>query len=78
MLYIIGYTNSTVIYCCSTVITKVMLLYNREWQFDHEMAVNYCCKKFNNIGPWYHLAAIEFSLATFQTFTLSQNSNTKL
>jgi hypothetical protein len=30
MLYNIGYTNTTVIYRHSTVITKVMLLYNTE------------------------------------------------
>jgi hypothetical protein len=30
MLYNIGYTNSIIIYCHSTVITKVMLLYNKE------------------------------------------------
>jgi hypothetical protein len=29
-----------------------MLLYNTEWQYDHGMAVNYCGKKFYNIGPW--------------------------
>ncbi len=42
MLYDIGYTNTAVIYCHSTVITKVMLPYNTEWQYDHGMAVNYC------------------------------------
>ncbi len=40
-----------VIYSHSTVITKVMLLYNTEWQYDHGMAVNYRSKKFYNIGP---------------------------
>ncbi len=28
-----------------------MLLYNTEWQYGHGMAVNYCGKKFYNIGP---------------------------
>ncbi len=51
MLYNIGYTNTMEIYDHSTVITKVMLLYNTEWQYDHEMEVNYCSKKFFNIGP---------------------------
>ncbi len=51
MLYRIGYTNTAVIYHHSTVITKVMLLYNTEWQYDHEMAVNCRGKKFYNIGP---------------------------
>jgi hypothetical protein len=40
-----------VIYCHSTIITKVMLLYNTELQYDHGMAVNYCGKKFHNNGP---------------------------
>jgi len=52
MLYNIGYTNTMAIYRHSTVITKVMLLYNTEWQYDHEMAVNYRSKKFYSIGPW--------------------------
>ncbi len=52
MLYNIGYTNTVVIYCHSTVINKVMLLYNTEWQYDHGMAVNYQGKKFYNIGPF--------------------------
>ncbi len=51
MFYNIGYTNTTVIYHHSTVITKVMLLYNTEWQYDHKMAVNYQDKKCYNIGP---------------------------
>ncbi len=42
-----------VIYCHSTVITKVMLLYNTEWWYDHGKAVNYHGKKFYNIGPWW-------------------------
>ncbi len=54
MLYNIGYTYTAVIYCQFTVITKVMLLYNTEWQYDHGMAVNYRGKKFYNTGPWYH------------------------
>ncbi len=40
-----------VIYCHSIVITKVMLLYNTEWQYDHGMAVNYCSKTFYDIWP---------------------------
>jgi hypothetical protein len=50
MLFNIGYTNTAVIYSHSTVITKVMLLYNTEWQYAHGMAVNYRGKKFYNIG----------------------------
>jgi hypothetical protein len=38
-----------VIYHHFTVITKVMLLYNTEWQYDHGMAVNYHRKKLYNI-----------------------------
>jgi hypothetical protein len=53
MLYNIGYTNTLVIYHHSTVITKVMMLYHTEWQYDHGMVVNYCGKKFYNIGPWW-------------------------
>ena len=34
------------------VITKVIWLYNIEWQYYHGMAVNYRGKKFYNIGPW--------------------------
>ncbi len=48
----IGYTNTAVIYCHSTVIIKVMLLYNTELWYDHGMAVNYHNKKFYNIWPW--------------------------
>ncbi len=51
MLYNLGNTNTVVIYCHSTVITKVMLLYNTEWQYDHGMEINYRSKKFYNIGP---------------------------
>jgi hypothetical protein len=51
MLYNIGYTNTNVIYCHSTLITEVMLLYNTEGQYDHGMAVNYCSKKFYNTRP---------------------------
>ncbi len=54
MFFNIGYTNTKVIYCHSTSITKVMLLYNTEWQYDHGMAVNYHSKKFYNTGPWLH------------------------
>jgi hypothetical protein len=50
MLYNIGYTNTAVIYHHSKVITKVMLLYNTEWQYDQGMVVNYCGKKFYNTG----------------------------
>ncbi len=53
MLYNISYTNTSVIYCHFAVITKVMLLYNTKWQYGHGMAVNYCCKKFYNIGLRY-------------------------
>ncbi len=41
-----------VIYCHSTVITKVMWLYNTECWYDHGMALNYRGKMFYNIGPW--------------------------
>jgi hypothetical protein len=40
-----------VIYRHSIVITKLILLYNTVWQYDHGMAVNYRGKKFYNIGP---------------------------
>ncbi len=39
-----------VIYFCSTVITKVMLLYNTEWWFYYGMIVKYRGKKLYNIG----------------------------
>ncbi len=55
MLYNIGYTNTVLIYCHSTVITKVMLLYNTEWYNDHGIAVNYHGKKFYNIGSRWEL-----------------------
>jgi hypothetical protein len=55
MLNNIGCINTVVIYFHSAVITKVMLLYNTEWQYDHGMAVNYHSKKFYNIGPWLQL-----------------------
>ncbi len=51
MLYNIGYINTVVIYLNSTVINKVIWLYNTEWWFDHGMAVYYESKKFYNIGP---------------------------
>jgi hypothetical protein len=54
IFYSIGYTNSMVIYCYSTVITKIMLLYNTELRHDHGMAINYCRKMFYNIGPRRH------------------------
>ncbi len=53
MLYNIGYTNTVVIYRHSTLITKVLLLYNTEWQDDLGMAVNYHDKKFYNTGPMW-------------------------
>jgi hypothetical protein len=40
-----------VIYCNSTVVTKVMLLYNTESWYGHGMVVNYRGKRFYNIGP---------------------------
>ncbi len=40
-----------VFYHHSTVITKVMQLYDTEWQYFHGMAVNYSNKKFYNTGP---------------------------
>ncbi len=43
-----------VIYFHSTVITKVMLLYNTEWWYDLGMVVNYHGEKFYNIGPRGH------------------------
>jgi len=49
MLYNFGCTNTVVIYCHSTIITKVILLYDTECG----IAVNYRGKKFYNIGPWY-------------------------
>jgi hypothetical protein len=51
-----------IIYCHSTVITKVMLLYNTERWYDHVMAVNYCGKKFHNIGPWLYASDVVVSL----------------
>jgi len=42
-----------VIYSRSKVITAViavMLFYNTEWQYYHEMVINYSGKKFYNIG----------------------------
>ncbi len=50
VLYNIGYTNTTVIYCHTTVITKAMLLYNTEWLYDHGIAANYRSKKFKTLG----------------------------
>jgi hypothetical protein len=72
MLYNIGYTNTAVIYCHSTVITKVMLLYNTEWQYDHGMVVNYHSKKFYNIGPWgqCYKTIYRGNLLRFQGYTL--------
>jgi len=39
MLYNIGCTNTMAIYSNSTVITKIMLLYNTEWWCDHGISV---------------------------------------
>jgi hypothetical protein len=64
MLYNIGYTNTEVIYCHCTLITKVTLLYNTEWQYDHGMAVNYHSKKFYNIGLRCHLVKSISSVPT--------------
>ncbi len=50
MLYNIGFTNTMVIYCHSMVIAEVLKLYKTEWQYYHEMAVNYHGKMFYNIG----------------------------
>ncbi len=41
-----------VIYLHSTVITKVMLLYNTEWWYHHGMAVNYRGKMLYSTNPW--------------------------
>ncbi len=41
-----------VIYCHSMVISKVIKLYNSEWQYNHVMVVKYRGKKIYNIGPW--------------------------
>ncbi len=51
MFYNIRLPYTMVIYCHSMVITTVIWLYNTEWQYYHEMAVNYRGKKFYNIGP---------------------------
>ncbi len=51
MLCNIDYTNTMVIYCHATVITKIMLLYNTEWQYDHGMTLNYAEKSFITLGP---------------------------
>ncbi len=37
MLYNIGYTNTELLYRQSTKITKVMLLYNTEWQYGGKL-----------------------------------------
>jgi hypothetical protein len=63
MLYNIGYTNVAVIYHHSTVIAKVMLLYNTDWQYGHGMVVNYRGKKFYNIGPCINVIKL-FSFIT--------------
>ncbi len=51
MLYNIVYTKTAVIYPHSTVITKISLLYNTEWWYDHGMVVNYRGKSFITLGP---------------------------
>ncbi len=51
-----------VIYRHSTVITKVMLLYNTGWQYDHGMEVNYRGKKFYNISPWAEFSNLEVAI----------------
>ncbi len=51
MIYNIGYTNTIVIYCPSTVIAMIIQLYNTSWWYYYEMAVNYCSKKLYNIRP---------------------------
>ncbi len=33
------------------VFTAILMFYNTEWQYNYGMAVNYCGKKFYNIGP---------------------------
>ncbi len=48
-----------VIYRHSTVITKVMLLYNTEWWYDHGRVVIYHGKRFCNIGPWFHSTMVK-------------------
>jgi hypothetical protein len=50
-----------VIYCHSTIITKLMLLYNTELWYDHGLAVNYRGKKFYNIGCWWQKLAADRS-----------------
>jgi hypothetical protein len=65
MLHNIGYTNTAVIYHHTAVITKVMLLYNTEWLYDHEMAVNYRGKKFYNIGPWMKIKKLQLLFFKF-------------
>jgi hypothetical protein len=49
-----------VIYSHATVITKIMLLYNTEWWYDHGMAVNYHGKKIYSIGPWCQKLVVIF------------------
>ncbi len=76
VLYNIGYMNTMVIYSHSTVITKIMLLYNTEWQYDHGMAVNYRGKKFYKIGPGLNnfkailLFILKFDVETNNFFSL--------
>ncbi len=62
------YTNTPVIYCNSTIITKVMLFYNTEWQYDHGMAINYCGKKFYNIGPRAEFSILEVAICRLRNF----------
>ncbi len=43
---------TAIIYCHSMVFTVIIIMfYNTEWRYDHGMAVNYCGKRFYNIGP---------------------------
>jgi len=63
------------IYCHSTVITKVMLLYNTESWYGHEMAVNYCGKKSYNVGP--RVPGLIQDAGVFQDPLLSTTSSVK-
>jgi hypothetical protein len=42
----------------STVITIIISFYNTEWWYYCGTAVNYCGKKFYNIGPWLSTSRI--------------------
>jgi hypothetical protein len=43
--------STMVIYCHSTVISKVIYLYNTERWYYHGMVVNYCGKQFKMFAP---------------------------